>query len=177
MLFLLILIVKLFFAFNIDSDFFRTGTLFRFDAILLGFILRFFYDKILKYKFLSSVLLLMLLVVFYFGENYILANNEEYLVKVGFIIFLQVLSLLTLNSFLIFEPLMKINFIKSFSILISKQTYSVYLIHIIFIYLLDKVQLGIYNTVFIYILLLFVSSSLIFKFIESPLLKIRPKLQ
>ena len=176
-LFFSILIIKSFLAFNFDSDFFRTGTLFRFDAILLGFILRFYYEKILKYKFLSLFLLMFFLSVFYFGESYILNNNEEFLTKIFFIILLQVLSLLTLNSFIILEPLMKINFIKNFSVLISKQTYSVYLIHIIFIYLLEKAQFGIYNTMLIYILLLFISSSLIFKFIESPLLKIRPKLQ
>ena len=162
---------------KVESNFFRTGTLFRFDAILLGFILRFFQDKILKYKYISSIILLVLIFVFYFAESYVLANEEEYIIKVTFIILLQILSLLTLNTFLIFEPIMKINLIKNFSILISRQTYSVYLVHIIFIYFLEKAQLNIYNTVSLYVLLLFVSSSLIYYFIERPLLKMRPKLK
>jgi len=175
--FIFLIIVKSFFAINTDSNFFRTGTLFRFDAILLGFILRFFYDDIIKYKYLSALLLILLLFLFYFSENYVLSNSEDYFVKVTFVFLLQIISLLTLITFLLFEPLMKINFIKKFSILVSKQTYSVYLIHIIFIYLLEKMQLGMYYTVFIYIILLFFSSSLIYKFIEKPLLKIRPKLE
>ena len=175
--FIFLILFKSFFATNVDSDFFRTGTFFRFDAILLGFILRFFHDNIIKYKYLSTLLLILLLFVFWHSKNYVLSNNEDFFVKIAFIFLLQSISLLTLNTFLLFEPLMKTNFIKNFSILISKQTYSVYLIHIIFIYLLEQIQLGIYNTVFIYIISLFISSSLIFKFIEKPLLKVRPKLQ
>ena len=176
-LFVIIMIAKLLLADKVESNFFRTGTLFRFDAILLGFILRFFQDKILKYKYISSIILLVLIFVFYFAESYVLANEEEYIIKVTFIILLQILSLLTLNTFLIFEPIMKINLIKNFSILISRQTYSVYLVHIIFIYFLEKAQLNIYNTISIYVLLLFISSSLIYYFIEKPLLKMRPKLK
>ena len=175
--FVLIMIVKFLLADKVNANFFRTGTLFRFDAILLGFILRFFQDKLFKFKYFSLIFLIVLFFVFYFSEGYILANNEEYIIKISFIILLQILSLLTLNTFLIFEPIMKIKLIKNFSILISKQTYSVYLIHIIFIYFLEKVQLSVFNTVFIYILLLFIFSSLIYYFIESPLLKMRPKLK
>ena len=176
-LFVIIMIAKLLLADKVESNFFRTGTLFRFDAILLGFILRFFQDKILKYKYISSIILLVLIFVFYFAESYVLANEEEFIIKVTFIILLQLLSLLTLNTFLIFEPIMKINLIKNFSILISRQTYSVYLVHIIFIYFLEKAQFNIYNTVSLYVLLLFISSSLIYYFIERPLLKMRPKLK
>ena len=55
-LFFIIMIVKLLLADKVESNFFRTGTLFRFDAILLGFILRFFQDKILKYKYIFQLL-------------------------------------------------------------------------------------------------------------------------
>ena len=175
--FIFLILIKLFFATKVDSNFFRTGTFFRFDAILLGFLLRFFCDGILKYKFVSALFLTILLFVFYYSESYVLSNSEDYITKVAFIFLLQIISLLTLNTFILFEPLMKIDFIKNFSIIVSKQTYSVYLIHIIFIYLLEKAQLDFYITVFTYILLLFLSSSLIYKFIEKPLLKLRPKLQ
>ncbi len=174
--FIFLLIFKTFIATNIDLNFFRTGTFFRFDAILLGFILRFFYNNNIKYKFIPAIFLIFFMYIFYNFENFILSNGEDYVIKVSFILLLQIISVLTLITFTLFEPLMKINFIRNFSILISTQTYSVYLIHIIFIYLLEKAQLGINNTVFIYIILLFVSSSLIFKFIEKPILQIRPKL-
>ena len=176
-LFAIIMIVKFLLADKVESDFFRTGTLFRFDAILLGFILRFFQDKLFKFKYISLILLVFLFIIFYFSEAYILTHNEEYITKISFIILLQILSLLTLNAFLIFEPIMNTKIIKNFSILISKQTYSVYLIHIIFIYFLEKMQFSVFNTVVIYALLLFMFSSLIYYFIESPLLKMRPKLK
>jgi peptidoglycan/LPS O-acetylase OafA/YrhL len=176
-LFTIIMIVKFLLADKVESDFFRTGTLFRFDAILLGFILRFFQDKLFKFKYISLTLLVVLFFVFYFSEAYIFTHNEEYITKISFIILLQILSLLTLNTFLIFESIMKIKIIKNFSILISKQTYSVYLVHIIFIYFLEKMQFSVFNTVVIYALLLFIFSTLIYYFIESPLLKMRPKLK
>ena len=160
--------------FFLQKNFIR---IFRFDAILLGFILRFAEDKLFRFKYFSLGFLTILIIAYYFSENFILLNEEEYFVKIFFIIFLQILSLLTLNSFLIFEPFMKFKLLKQFSILVSKQTYSVYLIHIIFIYILANVQFSILNTVLIYIILLFFSSSLIFYSIEKPLLKMRPKLK
>ena len=175
--FVLIMVAKFFLVSKVDSNFFRTGTLFRFDAILLGFILRFFQDEFFKFKYFSLIFLVVLFFVFYFSEGYILANNEEYIIKITFIILLQILSLLMLNVFLIFEPIMEIKLIKNFSILVSRQTYSVYLIHIIFIYFIEKIQLSVFNTVFLYFSLLFIFSSLIYYFIESPLLKMRPKLK
>ena len=133
--FIFLLIFKTFVATNIDSNFFRTGTFFRFDAILLGFILRFFYNNNVKYKFIPAIFLIFFMYIFYNFENFILSNGEDYVIKVSFILLLQIISVLTLITFTLFEPLMKINFIRNFSVLISTQTYSVYLIHIIFIYL------------------------------------------
>ena len=177
LLFIALILAKFLIADNVESSFFRTGTIFRFDAILLGFILRFFHEKLFKLRYFSLIALFISIFIFYFAKDYILANEEDYIIKIFFIIFLQILSLLTLNAFLAFEPIMKINIIKNFSILVSKQTYSVYLIHIIFIYFLEKAQFSVFNTVFIYALLLFISSTLIYFFIESPLLKMRPKLK
>ena len=104
-------------------------------------------------------------------------NQEDYSVKIAFIFLLQLISLLTLSAFLFIEPIMKFRLIKNFSALISKQTYSVYLIHLILIYLFEKVQFVFFNKVFIYILSLFILSTLIYYFIENPLLKKRIKLK
>ena len=104
-------------------------------------------------------------------------NEEDYFVKIAFIFLLQLISLLTLSAFLFIEPIMKFRLIKNFSALISKQTYSVYLIHIILIWLLEKIQFVFFNKVFIYILSLFILSTFIYYFIENPLLKKRIKLK
>ena len=80
--------------------------------------------------------------------------------------------------FTFLEPFIaKHNFIKNFSLLLSRQTYSIYLMHIIFIYLLDKMQFSLFIANFIYMPSLFLLSLLIFKFIEKPLLDLRPKMR
>ena len=176
-IFFTILILKYFFTNNFDSNFFRTGTLFRFDAILLGFLLRHFYFRLTEFKFSIVIIFIIIFSLYYFGQNYIIMMQTEHDIKYIFILMLQLLSVLFLVLFTYIEPLMKSNFIKNFSSLLSKQTYSIYLMHIIFIYLLDKVQLSQIITNLIYIPALFLFSLLIFKYIELPLLNLRPKME
>ena len=66
--------------------------------------------------------------------------------------------------------------IKKFSLLISKQTYSIYLFHIILIYLIDRVEMNILLANILYILTLFIVSTLVYNYIEKPILKLRPKI-
>ncbi len=176
-IFFTILILKYFFTNNFDSNFFRTGTLFRFDAILLGFLLRHFYFRLAEFKLFLIIIFIIIFSLYYFGQNYIIMMQTEHEIKYIFILMLQLLSVLFLVLFTYIEPLMKSNFIKNFSSLLSKQTYSIYLMHIIFIYLLDKVQLSQIITNLIYIPALFLFSLLIFKYIELPLLNLRPKME
>ena len=176
-IFFTILILKYFFTNNFDSNFFRTGTLFRFDAILLGFLLRHFYFRLAEFKLFLIIIFIIIFSLYYFGQNYIIMMQSEHEIKYIFILMLQLLSVLFLVLFTYIEPLMKSNFIKNFSSLVSKQTYSIYLMHIIFIYLLDKVQLSQIITNLIYIPALFLFSLLIFKYIELPLLNLRPKME
>ena len=176
-IFFAILILKYFFTNNFDSNFFRTGTLFRFDAILLGFLLRHFYFRLAEFKLFLIIIFIIIFSLYYFGQNYIIMMQTEHEIKYIFILMLQLLSVLFLVLFTYIEPLMKSNFIKNFSSLVSKQTYSIYLMHIIFIYLLDKVQLSQIITNLIYIPALFLFSLLIFKYIELPLLNLRPKME
>ena len=101
-------------------------------------------------------------------------GNHE--IKYVFILMLQLLSVLSLLIFTFAEPLMKKDYVKNFSLLVSKQTYSIYLMHIIFIYLLEKIQLPLLATNLIYMSFLFIFSLLIFNYIEKPLLSLRPKM-
>ena len=94
-----------------------------------------------------------------------------------FILIMQLISGLTLFSFLLLEPLLKYsNILKKLSLMISQQTYSIYLFHLILIYILNEIKLSIYVTTPIYILLLFLISTLIYNIFEKPLLKLRPKI-
>ena len=67
-------------------------------------------------------------------------------------------------------------FEKKISLLISQQTYSIYLFHLIIIYVFIKIKLSIYIATPTYIFLLFFISSLIYNLFEKPLLKLRPKI-
>ena len=171
-----ILIFKYFFTESFNSNFSRTGTLLRFDAILLGFLLRHFYFKICQFKFFILTTFTIIFFLFYSGQNYIISMQENHEIKYIFILMLQLLSVLSLLIFTLAEPFMKQDYVKNFSLLVSKQTYSIYLMHIIFIYLLEKIQLPLLTTNLIYMSLLFIFSLLIFNYIEKPLLSLRPKM-
>ena len=88
---------------------------------------------------------------------------------------MQIISALTLTLF--FE-LRRVNFsiiIKKFSSLISFQTYSIYLMHFIVLYLLQSFNLERLQLMVVYISTLFIFSTLTYIYIEKPILKLRPK--
>ena len=176
-IFFIILISKYFLSTDFDSNFFRTGTLLRFDAILLGFLSRHFYQKLIKFNLLILILFIISFSLYLFSQNYFILNQELHITKYMFIILLQTISISLLVLFTYLEPLMKNVYFQNFSSTVSKQTYSIYLIHIILIYLLEKINFSWLVTNLIYISLLFLLSSLIFKFIEKPLLAMRPKME
>ena len=171
---LLILFFKIFIVFYFDLDFLRKGTFIRFDSIIVGFIARFFYKNL---SFFISTILCSILIFFYvINSDFIILNNENYYVKYFFIIHLQILSLFVLFFFIKIDKILNLKLFTNISSLISKQTYSVYLFHIIFIYLLYDFNISILYKFCIYIFLLFTSSTLIFYYFEKPILEKRPKL-
>tara|TARA_Y200000002_G_scaffold374473_1_gene375260 strand:- start:802 stop:1809 length:1008 start_codon:yes stop_codon:yes gene_type:complete len=172
-LFLFLVLLKIFYISYFDAFFIRTGTLLRFDAILLGFLLRYVY---LKLDFMKSILISLFLSFLYvFLKDFILLNQNILFIKFSFIILLQVLSSFILIFFLKIEFLTKFVFFKKISILISKQTYSVYLLHMIFIYLLIDLNLNAAIKFTIYVFLLIALSTITYYFVEKPILKTRPK--
>ncbi len=170
----IILFFKILITFYFDLDFLRKGTFIRFDAIVIGFIARYFYKNL---SFLISSSLYFVLFFFYIIiAEFIILNTEVYFVKYFFIIYLQILSLFALLFFIKIENIFNNKFLKNVFSLVSKQTYSVYLFHIIFIYLLYDLDITVLNKFCIYIFLLFISSTLIFYLFEKPILDKRPKL-
>ena len=172
-LFLFLIFIKIFFVNYFDSYFIRTGTLFRFDAILLGFLIRYVY---LKFDFKQSIFFSIIFIFLYINlQDFILANKDLFIIKLGFILFLQLFSAVILILFLNIESLTKFNIFKKISVLVSKQTYSVYLTHMIFIYFLIDFNISVLNKFMIYLFLLIAASTLSYYFIEKPILKTRPK--
>lgn len=171
---LLILFLKIFITLYFDLDFLRKGTFIRFDSIIVGFIARYFYKNFPL--FLNSSLCFLLLFFYVIGSDFVISNTGNYSVKYFFVIYLQILSLLILFFFIKIDEISNFSFLKSFFSLISKQTYSVYLFHIIFIYMLYDLEISMFYKFCVYIFLLFTSSTFIFYYFEKPILDKRPKL-
>tara|TARA_A100001011_G_scaffold135805_1_gene143205 strand:- start:469 stop:1476 length:1008 start_codon:yes stop_codon:yes gene_type:complete len=172
-LFIFLVFIKIFYISYFDAFFIRTGTLLRFDAILLGFLLRYLY---LKLDFIKSFCIsLFLSFVYIFFQDFILMNQDDLIIKFSFILLLQIFSAFILILFLKIEFLSKFVLFKKISSLVSKQTYSVYLLHMVFIYLLIDLNFYASMKFGIYIFLLVALSTATYYFIEKPILKIRPK--
>ena len=176
LLFFFILFMKFFLSNNFDANFYRTSTFLRFDAILFGFIVSHFKIEILKHKKKILFFTIIFSIIFLFGYDFFTINKINSNNRFLFIVFMQLSSCLTLFSFILLEPLMKSVKLKKLSLLISQQTYSIYLFHIIIIYIFNKTELSIYIITPLYIFLLFLISTLIYNFIEKPLLKLRPNI-
>ncbi len=172
----LIIITKFFIIDSIDLKFFRTGTFIRFDAILVGFLCRYFIEKIDK-KFFLLIFSIILLFIFLSAENYFLGNKSISFVKMSLIFLMQILSILFVYLFISFEETILIKKIQKFSSLVSKQTYSVYLTHMIFIYVFLNFKMQSWIEFIFYIISLFATSTFLYYFIEDPILKRRPKLK
>jgi len=169
-----ILFLKIFITLYFDLDFLRKGTFIRFDSIIVGFIARYFY---MNFSLLVNSVLCFLLLFFYVvGSDFVISNTENYFVKYFFIIYLQIFSLLILFFFIKIDKVSNLSFLKNFFSLLSKQTYSVYLFHIIFIYMLYDLNFSMFYNFCVYIFLLFTSSTFIFYYFEKPILDKRPKL-
>ena len=175
--FFLFLASKIFLVNYFDSNFYRTGTLIRFDAILLGFLIAHFKESIVIHKKTIIFCLIILLIFYIWNNNYFILNSEFRSTKYLFLILLQALSALTMILFVIYNHLFSGKKIKNFSLIVSRQTYSIYLIHIILIYILKHYNLSFLSTNLIYLLSLIFLSNLIYNYVEKPILKLRPKLK
>lgn len=172
-LFIFLVLMKIIFLNFFDLDFLRKGTFLRLDAILLGFLIRFFYLRVNFYFiFLLSIILISAYVGLY---DYFFLNINNFFIKFFFIIFLQFFSGVILLLFLKIEFFNKFMIIKKISNYVSNQSYSIYLSHMIFIYLL--IDLNIYTVIkfIIYLFLLIVTSAFSYYYIEKPILKTRPR--
>ena len=175
-IFITIFFIKYSLLDSFDANFYRTGSFLRFDAILFGFLISHFKSEVLEYRKIIILFTIIFITFFLLSHDYFVINKTYPHNRFIFIIFMQLTSGLTLLSFIFLEPLLKNYYLKKFSLLISQQTYSIYLFHIIIIYIFSMIDLSIYIITPIYILLLFLISTLIYNFFEKPLLKLRPKI-
>lgn len=158
---------------NFSNDFLRTGTLIRLDSIALGFLLGIYIESIAKFKKVIALLTFLILMIFVNYQNTFI--NENSLNTVYFIFLSQFFSILILVFFYNLEFLLKTDIFKKICSKVATQTYSVYLFHLIIMHFLIMLDINLINNIFVYFILLFIVSSIIFKYIEKPILLLRPK--
>ena len=170
-LFIFLSLICFFFSFFVDSNFYRTGTFLRIDSILLGFLLSVFsIEKKIKihYVFLTFIALVFLYWLYYKNQIY---HFETFYNK---ILFLNLMKLISIFTLLLFYKINFGNFFSRLFKLLANQTYSIYLLHLPLIYLINSniiTNFGLTG----FCILLFCISSVIFYFFEKPILLLRPK--
>ena len=175
-LIIFLIVIKFFIVDNFNANYYRTGTLLRFDAILFGFVLSHYKNVLLQYKNLIFFLIILFISIYFSNYENFINNKTIPQNRFLFILLMQFLSGLSLFSFLLFEPFIKNNTLRRLITLLSQQTYSIYLFHIILIYIIKNFDYPVVFVMPIYIILLFLISTLIYNYFEKPLLKLRPKI-
>ncbi len=169
-LFIFLSIIFVCFSFFVDNNFYRTGTFLRIDSILLGFLLSIFsIEKKIKihYVFLTFITLVIFYWLYYKHQIYYLETSYNK------ILFLNLMKLISVFTLLLFYKINFGNLFSKFFKLLANQTYSIYLLHLPLIYLINSniiVNFGLTS----FCILLFIISSVIFYFFEKPILSLRP---
>ncbi len=175
-IFIGITIFKFFVSESFDPNYYRTGTLLRFDAILLGFILAHYKNFLLVHRKTIMTFFVLLLPLYLFNYDLFISGSNLPNLKFLFIIFMQILSAIVMFSFILIEKFIISDKMKNFSLLLSQQAYSIYCFHMIFIYIFKEFNLISIFWTLIYLISLFFVSTLVYKFFEEPIMRMRPKI-
>jgi peptidoglycan/LPS O-acetylase OafA/YrhL len=169
--FIILSVIAIFSSFFVDNNFYRTGTFLRIDSILCGFLLAiFFIETKIKLKFILTFLIVLILLYYYFYK-FKLYSSDIFYVKILFLYLIKVISVFILLLF--YKINLGLYFNKIFQ-LFANQTYSIYLLHLPLIYIINS-QKDLNLNLFQYCLLLFIISTLVYYLFEKPILSIRPK--
>ena len=160
---------------NWGSDI-RRIVLYRLDSIAFGFILFFFKDKLrptIKNHFLLAVIFLFFS-FFIFQTLKINAFEDIAFYKMSFHIFIAIWgSTIVLFCYLFDKKVKNQNIIK-LNIFLGKLSYSIYLFHLLIIYIISIFNISLLLTMIIYLILQFIISILLYYYFEEPILKSRP---
>jgi len=174
---LLIFLIRLFFASenNWGSDV-RRIVLYRLDSIVYGFILFFFKDKF-KPVFLYKIILIILFLIFsllIFNILYMNASKDYNFYKVSFHFIVAIWGSILVIIFYIFdEKYISKNMIR-FNMFLGKISYSIYLFHLLIIFIISTISASLLVKIIIYLILQLAISILLYYYFEEPILKARP---
>ena len=171
---LIIYVIKIVYLFsNADSQFYRVGTFLRLDSIAFGVLTRIYLEKI-RNNFINIISIILVIVsMSYFIKDF---KNLSTIELFLFILLMQALSINTIIIFINFNKFIVGKYLSSFFSLLAKQTYSIYLFHFIFVYLIKENEflLNIDFIFIFYLIILFLFSSLFYYIFEEKIIKNRP---
>jgi peptidoglycan/LPS O-acetylase OafA/YrhL len=168
-------VVKIALSDSVDMNFYRTGTLFRLDSILLGFIGAHFKDRIVQYPKLVVIAVVALFSVFLYVQEGMFLGQVDNVGKILFVALLQSISFFLLFGFIMADGKIKNNHLKKFCGFVANQTYSIYLFHLLFLYIIKANFISVEGIFIYYLAALFIVSYAIFEYFEKPLLSLRPR--
>ena len=171
---LIVYILKIFYFFtDVDKEFYRIGTFLRLDSIAFGALARVYFEKIKNNPINVLLALSILISMHYFFVNlHDLKNSELFL----FILLTQIFSINMIIIFVNLNSLINHKFLTGLFSLLSKQTYSIYLFHLLIIHFfnLNAFLLNSKFTFIYYLISLFLFSSLFYYMFEKIIIENRP---
>ena len=119
---------------NVNEEFYRIGTVLRLDSIAFGVLTRIYFNKIRNNLInILSIILVGVSMYYFFQDFQNLTTVQLFL----FILLIQYFSVNLLITFTNSNKLIVNKFLIRFFAILSSQTYSVYLFHFLFIYLIS----------------------------------------
>ena len=154
----------------------RRIVIYRLDSIVFGFILYFYRDKISD-KFFNKISLLIGIIltsVILYKILEINAFKNLILYKIIFHYIVAIWGSLVVLFFYIIDKKIENNYLIKFNLFLGKISYSIYLFHLLIIYIISLLNISILFTIFIFLLTQILISSLLYYYFEKPILKLRP---
>ena len=158
---------------NVDGEFYRIGTFLRLDSIAFGILTRIYFNKVRNSLINILSIILVGISMYYFFQDF---QNLTTVKLFLFVLLAQYFSVNIIIIFLNFNKLIVNKFLIRFFAILSSQTYSVYLFHFLFIYLisLNSFLLNIEFIFIFYLIFLFLFSSFFYYIFEKNIMNNRP---
>ena len=154
----------------------RRIVIYRLDSIVFGFVLYFYKDKISD-KFFNKISLLIGIIltsIILYKILEINAFKNLILYKIIFHYIVAIWGSLVVLFFYIIDKKIENNYLIKFNLFLGKISYSIYLFHLLIIYIISLLNISILLTIFIFLLVQILISSLLYYYFEKPILKLRP---
>lgn len=158
---------------GVNEEFYRIGTFLRLDSIAFGVLVRIFFNQIKSNILNITCIIITCFSMIYFKENLINLKNFELFL---FVLLIQIISINMIIIFINLNKFITNDFMKKIFSLLSKQTYSIYLLHFAVIYLIEinNFLLNTHWLIIFYLTFLFLFSTLFYYLLEKIIIENRP---